>query len=77
MQYREGMALRITWNGRLVLTTAQAAQRYGLTLGSMRSAIKRLAFEPVPETLDARTPLYLASELDAAIKARPGKGNRS
>lgn len=69
------MTVRITYNGRLVLTTAQAALRYGLTEGSMRAVISRMENPPVvPEALDGRTPLYLATELDAAMKARPGTG---
>jgi hypothetical protein len=67
--------IRITYDGRLVLTTAQAAQRYALTPVSMRKALSRLALDPLPESLDGRTPLYPAAELDRAMKARPGRGN--
>jgi hypothetical protein len=66
--------IRITYDGRLALTTAQAAHRYGLTPSAMRTWLSRAATEPLPESLDARTPLYLATELDKAMKARPGKG---
>lgn len=66
--------LLITYDGRPVLTTAQAAKRYGLTPASMRKEIARQGLEPVPESLDGRTPLYLVDELDVAMKARPGRG---
>lgn len=66
--------IRITYDGRLALTTAQAAARYSLELASMRKTLSRLPIEPLPEPLDARTPLYLATDLDRAMKARPGKG---
>ena len=68
------MGLRITYDGRLVLTTTQAAKRYGMTPAGMRSTIKRLGLEPAPESIDERTPVYFAVELDATMKARPGKG---
>jgi hypothetical protein len=68
-------AIRITYNGKLALTTLQAARRYDLKPAAMRKAISRLPVQPLPESLDDRTPLYLASELDAAMKARPGKGS--
>lgn len=66
--------IRITYDGKLVLTTAQAAARYGLELATMRKALSRLTVQPMPESLDARTPLYPATDLDRAMKARPGKG---
>lgn len=66
--------IRITYDGKRVLTTAQAAQRYGLTAASMRSAIMRLGLEAMPEALDGRTPLYSAADLEAAMKSRPGRG---
>jgi hypothetical protein len=66
--------IRITYDGKLALTTAQAARRYGLGPSSMRTTLIRLRIEPLPEPLDGRTPLYLATELDEAMKARPGKG---
>lgn len=73
--------VRITVDGRLVLTVEQAAQRYGLALSSMRSALSRLRFYPI-DHLDNDRPdaqrrrgLYLAVELDRAMKARPGRGN--
>ena len=68
------MTLRITYDGKHVLTTAQAASRYGLTPSGMRATLTRLDVEPIPEALDGRTPLYLATELDKAMAARPGKG---
>jgi hypothetical protein len=66
--------LRITYDGKLVLTTAQAAQRYGVTLPTMRKTLSRLALDQVPDELDGRTPLYFAADLDQAMKTRPGKG---
>lgn len=70
--------IRITYDGKLALTVSQAAQRYDLELASMRSALHRLAGQgliaPLDEGLDARTPLYLATDLDRAMAARPGKG---
>jgi hypothetical protein len=68
------MTIRITYDGKLALTTAQAARRYGLELATMRKSLSRLPIKPLPEALDDRTPLYSATELDAAMKARPGKG---
>lgn len=65
--------IRITADGRLALTTAQAAVRYGRTLANMRTLLSRLRVEPVAH-LDSRTPLYAAVPLDKAIKAMPGKG---
>jgi len=67
-------AIRITYDGKLALTTAQAATRYGLELQAMRKALSRAGVEPLPEPLDARTPLYLATEVDRVMKARPGRG---
>jgi hypothetical protein len=66
--------IRITYDGKLALTTAQAAQRHGVTTATMRKELDRLGVHPLPEGLDARTPLYLATAVDTAIKARPGKG---
>ena len=70
--------VRILYDGRLALTTAQAAVRYGIGVASMRKTIKRLVDQeqiaPLPEPLDDRTPLYSARDLDAAMKARPGRG---
>lgn len=69
-------SVEITYDGRLALTTAQAAVRYGLELATMRKALSRIELEPVAD-LDARTPLYDAAALDAAMAARPGKGART
>ena len=66
--------IRITYDGKLVLTTAQAANRYGLDMDAMRKALNRSKVEPLPEQLDGRTKLYPAGALDAAMKARPGRG---
>jgi hypothetical protein len=65
--------IRITVDGKLALTLAQAAERHALGIDAMRKAISRAGIEPVAE-LDARTPLYLAAAIVAAMKARPGKG---
>jgi hypothetical protein len=68
------------YDGKLALTTAQAATRYDLDVATMRKAIQRLVtegkIEALPEPLDGRTPLYLASDIDKAMKNRPGKGVR-
>lgn len=65
--------IEITVDGRPALTTAQAATRHGLKPSSLRGEIARAGLEPVAE-LDARTPLYDAEQLAAALAARPGKG---
>lgn len=66
--------VRITYRGKLALTTRQAARRYGIQPSTMRKEIDRLGIAPLPEGIDERTPLYDAKELAAAMKARPGKG---
>lgn len=67
--------IRITYDGKLALTISQAARRYDVDPVTMRQILGRLdAVRELPERLDARTPLYLASELDPAMKARPGRG---
>lgn len=66
--------VRITYDGKLAVTTAQAAARLGLSPVTVRTEILRLGIEPLPEGIDARTPLYLWSSLKAAMDARPGKG---
>jgi hypothetical protein len=63
--------IRITYDGRLALTISQAATRYGMRLDAMRQALRRLDLDPLPESLDGRTPLYPAVELDRAMKSRP------
>jgi hypothetical protein len=65
--------IRITVDGKLAMTTRQAAEEFGLELSSVRSAVTRLGLEPV-DHLDERTPLYAAVELRKAMRARPGKG---
>jgi hypothetical protein len=67
-------AIKITYDGRLALTIGQAAARYGLSPDAMKKALRGLAVDPLPDPLDGRTPLYLAAELDQAMKARPGRG---
>lgn len=68
------MAIEITYDGKPALTTAQAAQRYGLSPSVMRMAITRLKVAALPERLDGRTPLYSAEQLDQAMESRPGRG---
>jgi len=65
--------IRITVDGRLALTTRQAAAETGLSSASLRREISRLGIEPVAH-LDERTPLYAAVPLRAALRGRPGKG---
>lgn len=71
------MTIRITYDRKLVLTIGQAAKRYGLNPVAMRKALSRIGVSPLPEPLDARTPLYLAAELDRAMRTRPGRGRRA
>lgn len=75
-RYRDGMAetIRILYNGKLALTTAQFADRYGLTMETARKALSRLGVDPLPEQLDGRTKLWPAAPIERAMKARPGKG---
>src|SRR5688572_17993812 len=65
--------IRITVDGRLALTTAQAAAKHGRDVPQMRTLISRLGVEPVAH-LDSRTPLYVATALAKAIRAMPGRG---
>ena len=65
--------IRITVDGRLALTIGQAAQRKGVEPATMRQAIRRMNLQPVG-SLDGRTDLYAAADLDAAWSTRPGKG---
>lgn len=65
--------IRITVDGRAALTVEQAAARYKVEHSSMRAIISRLQLQPAA-ALDGRKSLYLVAALDAAIKARPGKG---
>lgn len=69
--------IRITYDGEPALTTAQAAQRYGMTAAGMRAVLSRLGLQPLDESVDGRTPLYLEAELDRAMAARPGQGRGS
>lgn len=68
--------IRITVDGKVALTVEQAAERYGLAASSMRAALTRLG-DAVAQVamLDGRKPLYNQAALDAAMKARPGKGS--
>lgn len=65
--------IEITYDGRPVLTAALAGERYNLALDAMRQALRRADLQPVA-ALDARTPLYDAGQVAAAMAARPGKG---
>jgi len=65
--------IRITVDGKLAFTTAQAATKHDRTRPNMRMLLARLALEPVAH-LDDRTPLYSAAELARAVKALPGRG---
>jgi hypothetical protein len=67
--------VRITVDGKLALTTRQAASEQNTDLATMRKRIQRVGCEPVAQ-LDDRTPLYGAVALRAALRDRPGKGRR-
>lgn len=59
--------VRATVNGRPVLTTTQAAARYGYeTVAGLRATLSRLGVQPADE-LDARTPLYDLEGLDTVM----------
>jgi hypothetical protein len=66
----------LAYGGRRILTIAQAAARYGLTVNAMHKALARLpdvrAVEPPP--IDRRTRVYYLTDLDLAMPTRPGKG---
>jgi hypothetical protein len=65
--------VRITIDGKLALTVEQAAERYHLQPKSISAIISRGDIQE-DGTLDGKKKLYLASRLDAIMKARPGKG---
>lgn len=71
----EQPTIRITYDGQVVWTTAQAAQQLGMRLDSLRKAIQREGIRPMPVSLDGRTPLYSARDLAAKLRARPGRGS--
>lgn len=71
--YAATMQIRITIDGRVALTVEQAAARYGIRPSSMSAALSRLHVQPDAQ-LDGKKQLYLATRLDALMKARPGKG---
>lgn len=54
--------LVITWHGRLVITTAQAAERLGVTAGTVRVRAHRHQVSPATH-LDPRTPLWHPEDL--------------
>jgi len=64
--------IRITVNGKPALTTGQAAARHKRTVDVMRVLLHRHGVKAVAH-LDGR-PLYLASAVDRAVNAMPGKG---
>ena len=66
--------IRITYDGKLALTTAQFADRHDMTMDTARKTLSRLGVDPVPDQLDGRTKLWLAAPLAKAMKGRPGKG---
>jgi hypothetical protein len=69
--------IRITVDGKVALTVDMAASRYGLSPAGMRKTLGRLLGAgaiPEPAHLDARTPLYVATALEKAMAARPGRG---
>jgi hypothetical protein len=71
----EGPRVRITVDGKLALTTTQAAERHRVKTVTMRGELRRYGVAPVTP-LDERTPLYVATAVDRMMKARPGKGTR-
>jgi len=66
--------IRILYNGKLALTTAQFADRYGMTMATAYKTLSRLGLDPLPEQLDGRTKLWPAAPVDDAMRNRPGKG---
>lgn len=72
--------IEITYDGKPAITSSRAATRYDRDPVTMRQVLSRLtrsgAIKSLPEGLDDRTPLYLIAELDAAMAALPGRGNR-
>lgn len=67
--------VRVTVDGRLALTVEQAAARYGVPESGMRTIIARAGTALIsPANISGRMRLYYATDLDAVMKARPGKG---
>lgn len=66
--------IRILYDGKLALTTAQFAEKHGLNMDTARKTLSRLGVDSLPDQLDGRTKLWPAALLDRAMKARPGKG---
>ena len=54
--------IEIRYNGRLVLTTSQAAERLKVTPGTVRARASREGVAPAVH-LDPRTPLYYPEDL--------------
>ena len=75
-------ALRITYAGREATTIALAAAEHSLSQRHMSTTLTRLGVTPLPRAgepngraeIDARTPLYDAAEVRAALERRPGRG---
>lgn len=73
----EPPVIRITVDGKLALTLAQAAERLGMTQSGLRRDLTREPGAPEPVPLDGRTPIYRARDIDAfgkLLSQRPGKG---
>lgn len=66
---------RLTRGRQRYETIGMAAQRLGYEQASLKRAFQRLGMKPDDE-LDARTPVYLVANVDAALARRPGRGGR-
>lgn len=64
--------IKITVNGRQVLTYALAAERHGMEPDAVRMALKRAGLEPVGKL--ERLPLFYATEVRRALTTRKGRG---
>lgn len=70
----------ITVDGKRALTVDLAAAKHGLNHDAMRKALDRAGVEPVKDENGQvvklwRAPLYLATAVSAALRARPGTGS--
>lgn len=64
---------RLTWGGKVILTLAHAAARYGKTIDATRMALKRAGAEPIdPPPIDERTPTWYQSDLDKLMRPKVG-----
>lgn len=68
--------VRITYKGKLAWTVRQIAERYNKTESGVRTDIERLKLVHAA-VLNGKVKLYLASDVEAAMKARPGSGWRA